>query len=60
LYKPPCTVIGAGVVKDGGSEKRKRAVAEDYFDEDRKRARLGNEPEARYNGSLERPEEREV
>lgn len=46
--------------KGSGSEKRKRAVAEDYFDEDRKRARLGDEQEAGDDSSPERPQEREV
>ncbi|KAL2041756.1 hypothetical protein N7G274_005540 [Stereocaulon virgatum] len=46
--------------KDGGSEKRKRAVAEDYFDQNPKRARLEDEQEAVEDRSPERPQERKV
>ncbi|KAL2050905.1 hypothetical protein ABVK25_008803 [Lepraria finkii] len=45
--------------KCGGTEKRKRAVAENYFDDNRKRVRPEGEREARDDSSPRQPRERE-
>ena len=43
----------------GGTEKRKRAIAENYFDDNRKRARPEGEREARDESSPGQSRERE-